>query len=86
VLGVRADERGFRKARAPPAAARAMTIERFVVRTGGRAGFHPAKRPPLPGTEKLWPGIRTLAASVLAIRAWENSKVQMTDAESGVLH
>ncbi len=74
------------RTRAPPAAARAMTIERFVVLTGGLAGFHPAKRQPLPGIETLWQGVRTLFECVLAIRTWENSKVQMTDAASSVLH
>ena len=61
-----------------------MTIERFVVLTGGLAGFHPAKRQPLPGTEKLWQGMRTLAESVLAIKTWEKIRRQENDEESSV--
>ncbi len=76
--------RGVLKARAPPAEAQAMTIERFVVLTGGLAGFHPAKRQPLPGTEKLWQGIRTLTESVFAIRTWETIRTQGKDTESSL--
>jgi len=63
-----------------------MTVARFVVLTAGLAGFHPSKRPPLPGTEKLWQGVRTLAESVLAIRTGERLRMQMGDVESSVLH
>ncbi len=44
-----------------------MIEGRFVVLTGGLAGFHPSKRQPLPGTETLWQGVRTLAESVFAM-------------------
>ena len=86
VLGVLAAERGILKARAPPAEARAMTIERFVVLTGGLAGFHPAKRQPMPGTEKLWQGIRILTNSVFAIHAWNNRNMNTTETESSLIH
>ncbi|MCY4327298.1 MAG: hypothetical protein OXC53_06900 [Rhodobacteraceae bacterium] len=83
-LCVRAAKRGVLKARAPPAEARAMTIERFVVLTGGLAKFHPAKHQPLPGTEKLWQGMRTRAESMLAIRTWEKIRRQENNAESSL--
>jgi len=86
VLCMLTAERGFLKSRAPPAEAAGMTIKRCVARTGGLAGVHPSKRPPLPGTEKLWQGVRTLAESVLAIRTGERLRMQMGDVESSVLH
>ena len=54
-----------------------MTIAGFVVLTGGLAGFHPSKRQPLPGTQKLWEGVRFLSHAVIAIRAmqdWDGSE------------
>ncbi|MCY4319777.1 MAG: hypothetical protein OXE76_11470, partial [Alphaproteobacteria bacterium] len=51
----------------------------FVVLTGGLAGFHPSKRQPLPGTQKLWEGVRFLSHAVIAIQAmqnWDRSKSQ----------
>ncbi len=63
-----------------------MTIERFVVLTGGLAGLHPAKRQPLPGTGTFWQGVRILAERVLAIRTWERARMQGDGGESsGVL-
>ena len=38
-----------------------MTIARFVVLMAGLAGFHPSKCQPLPGTQKLWEGVRFLS-------------------------
>ncbi|MCY3980840.1 MAG: hypothetical protein OXF51_03525 [Alphaproteobacteria bacterium] len=32
----------------------------FVVLTVGLARFHPSKRQPLPGTQKLWEGMKLL--------------------------
>ena len=49
-----------------------MTIARFVVLTGGLAGFHPLNRQPLPGTQKLWEGIRFLSQAVITIRAMQD--------------
>ncbi|MCY4310382.1 MAG: hypothetical protein OXC54_03570 [Rhodospirillaceae bacterium] len=46
-----------------------MTVARFVVLTAGLAGFHPSKRKPLPGTQKLREGIRVLCSAVTAIQA-----------------
>ena len=82
MLRVLAAKRGFKIPRAPPD----MTIARFVTLTGGLAGFHPSKRQPLPGTEKLWQGIRILSESVFAIQAWEQNKMNIIDTESSLLH
>ena len=49
-----------------------MTVAQFVVLTGGLAGFHPSKRQPLPGTQKLREGTRLLSNAVIAIRAMQN--------------
>ncbi len=46
-----------------------MTVARFVVLTAGLAGFHPSKRKPLPGTQKLREGIRVLSHAVIAMQA-----------------
>ncbi len=56
-----------RSPRGPPE----MTIAGFVVLTGGLAGFHPSKRQPLPGTQKLWEGVKFLSHAVIAIQAKE---------------
>ena len=40
--------------------------------TGGLAGLHPSKRQPLPGTQKLWGGIRILSYTVITVRAMQN--------------
>ena len=48
-----------------------MTIAGFVVLTGGLAGFHPSKRQPLPGTQKLWEGVKFLSNAVIAIQAMQ---------------
>ena len=57
----------FKVPRGPPE----MTIAGFVVLTGGLAGFHPSKRQPLPGTQKLWEGVKFLSQAVIAIRAMQ---------------
>ena len=48
-----------------------MTISGFVTLTGGLAGFYPSKRQPLPGTQKLWQGIRFLSQAVITIEAMQ---------------
>ena len=58
---------GFKAPRGPPE----MTIAGFVVLTGGLAGFHPSKRQPLPGTQKLWEGVKFLSNAVIAIQAMQ---------------
>ena len=58
---------GFKVPRGPPE----MTIAGFVVLTGGLAGFHPSKRQPLPGTQKLWEGVRFLSNAVISIKAMQ---------------
>ena len=63
-----------------------MREGRFTVLTGGLAGFHPSKRQPLPGTETLWQGVRTLAESVFAIRTWEDIRMERDDTGSSMLH
>ncbi len=75
---------GFRVPRGPPD----MTVARFVTLTGGLAGFHPSKRQPLPGTQKLREGVRVLSGAVTAIRAMrgrDGSETEEEDAESSVL-
>ncbi len=70
VLCALAARHGFKVPRAPPD----MTVKGFVVLTGGLAGFHPSKHWPLPGTQKLWEGVRFLSQAVIAVRAmrdWE---------------
>ncbi|MYG81630.1 MAG: IS4 family transposase [Gemmatimonadetes bacterium] len=62
-----ASHHGFKVPRGPPE----MTIAGFVVLTGGLAGFHPSKRQPLPGTQKLWEGVKFLSHAVIAIQAKE---------------
>ncbi len=66
---------GFKVPRGPPD----MTIAGFVVLTGGLAGFHPSKRQPLPGTQKLWEGVKFLSQAVFAIQAmqeWNRKKTK----------
>ena len=56
--------------------------------TGGLAGFHPSRRQPLPGTQKLWEGIRFLSNSVIAIRVmqeWNRNAEREKKRESSVL-
>ncbi len=48
-----------------------MTIAGFVVLTGDLAGFHPSKRQPLPGMQKLWEGVKFLSHAVIAIPAMQ---------------
>ena len=57
----------FKVPRGPPE----MTIAGFVVLTGGLAGFHPSKRQPQPGKQKLWEGVKFLSQAVIAIRAMQ---------------
>ena len=76
---------GFKVPRAPPE----MTIAGFVVLTGGLAGFHPSKRQPLPGTQKLWEGVRFLSHAVIFMRAikdWDGNQSEgEKDTDSSVL-
>ena len=60
-----ASHNGFKVPRGPPE----MTIAGFVVLTGGLAGFHPSKRQPLPGTQKLWEGVKILSLAVITVQA-----------------
>ena len=65
-----------------------MTIAGFVVLTGGLAGFHPSKRQPLPGTQKLWEGVKFLSQAVFAIQAmqeWNRKKTKGEVPESSVI-
>ncbi len=75
---------GFSVARGPPN----MTVARFVTLTGGLAGFHPLRRQPLPGTQKLWEGVRVLSSAVIAIQAmrdWERNRTERENTESSVI-
>ena len=54
-----------------------MTVASFVLLTGGLAGCHPSMRLPLPGTQKLWEGVKLLSYTVITIQAmrdWDGSK------------
>ena len=65
-----------------------MTVAAFVLLTGGLAGFHPSKRQPLPGTQKLWEGIRILLHAVITIQArqnWNGSEWIGEDMDSSVM-
>ncbi|MCY4463277.1 MAG: hypothetical protein OXC26_23185 [Albidovulum sp.] len=48
-----------------------MDIRTFVVLAAGLAGFHTSKRQPLPGTQKLWKGLKILWCSVNAVQAYK---------------
>ena len=60
-----ASHHGFKVPQVPPE----MTIAGFVVLTDGLAGFHPSKRQPLPGTQKLWEGVKILSPAVITVKA-----------------
>ncbi len=65
-----------------------MTIAGFVVLTGGLASFHPSKRQPLPGTQKLWEGVKFLSHAVIAIQAmqeWNRTRPKGENTESRVI-
>ncbi len=65
-----------------------MTVARFVVTAAGLAGFHPLRRQPLPGTQKLREGVRVLSGAVTAIQAMrdrEGNGREGEDTESSVL-
>ncbi len=54
---------------------------------GGPAGFHPTKRQPLPGTQKLREGVKYLSHAVTGIRAMQERdrrEQKGEDAESSV--
>ena len=53
--------------RAPPEPD--MTVARYVTLVAGLAGFRPTKRQPLPGTRKLWQGLRILNVAETHARA-----------------
>ena len=58
-----------------------MDIRTFVALVAGQAGFHPSKRQPLPGTQKVWQGVKILSAAVIgwnALREWMKEE-KMTD-------
>ncbi len=67
VLLVRAHDPHDANARDPPT----ITVSQFVVLVAGLVGFHPSKRQPLPGTQKLWEGIRILNESIATVRAYQ---------------
>jgi len=58
-----------RQLKVPPGPPEAMTMTDFVVLVAGFAGFHPSKRQPLPGTQKLWEGVVKLNHYVFAYEA-----------------
>ncbi len=60
-----AEDRGFKVPRRPPD----MDIRTFVVLAAGLAEFHTSKRQPLPGTRKLWQGLKILWYGVNTLQA-----------------
>ncbi len=75
---------GFRAPRGPPD----LTIAGFAVTAAGLAGFHPSKRQPLPGTQKLWEGVKLLSYAVIAIQAmreWDGTRTEGKDTDLSVM-
>ena len=58
---------GFRDARAPPFDG--FTIREAAIDIGRHLGFIPSKRQPLPGTEKMWKGMKYLLLATEMYRA-----------------
>ena len=73
-LAALAMERSFKIPRGPP---EAMTISEFAVLVAGQAGFHPSKRQPLPGTQKLWEGLKILSNAIFGHFAILKSKIEI---------
>ena len=67
-LCVLAAHHSLKVPRGPPE----MIIASFVVLTGGLADFHLSKHQPLPGTQKLWEGVKLLSYVVIGIRAMQD--------------
>ena len=67
-----AEDRGFKVPRGPPD----MNIRTFVVLATGLAGFHTSKRQPLPGTRKLWKGLKILWNGVNTVQALRKRKMK----------
>ena len=79
-----ASHHGLKVPRGPPE----MTIAGFVVLTGGLAGFHPSKRQPLPGTQKLCEGVKILSLAVIGMQAmqeWNGKKPKGENSELRVI-
>ena len=68
-----AEDRGFKVPRGPPD----MDIRTFVVLAAGLAGFHTSKRQPLPGTQKLWKGLKILWNGVNVAQVLRKRKMKM---------
>ena len=66
VLCLVARWRHLKVPRGPP---EAMTMTDYVVLVASLAGFHPSKRQPLPGTQKLWKGVLLLNNSIQTYEA-----------------
>ena len=72
-----AARRGFKVPRGPPD----MDVRTFVALAAGQAGFHPSKRQPLPGTQKVWEGTNILWNAVIGHKAmskWKKDR-EMTE-------
>lgn len=75
---------GFKVPRGPPD----MKIAGFVVLTGGLAGFHPSKSQSLPGTLRLWEGVKLRSQAVIATQAmqeWGRNEQKREGSESSVI-
>ena len=77
-----AEDRGFKVPRGPPE----MDIRTFVVLAAGLAGFHASKRQPLPGTRKLWQGLKILRYGVNTVQAQRKWKRKINMHKSITLH
>ena len=74
VLAAVAWQHNFNIPRSPP---NAMTISEFIVLAAEKAGLHPSKRQPFPGTQKLWEGLKILSIAIFEHFAILKSKIEI---------
>ena len=63
-----------------------MDIRTFVVLVAGLAGFHASKRQPLPGTRKLWQGLKILWYGINTVQAQRTWKRKINMSALSTLH
>ena len=63
-----------------------MDMRIFVVLSAGLAGFHASKRQPIPGTQKLWQGLKILWYGVNTLQAHRKWKRKISMNELNSLH
>ncbi len=69
-LWIGMEDYGFRDARAPPFDG--FTIREAAIDIGRYVGFIPSKRQPLPGTQKMWKGMKYLLQATAFYRAFRS--------------